>query len=106
MKKYVVCPGTIQSINDGQFHYISSYKLCHLYGVDHKECYFLCHFSDAFTVNNILSEERKDELIYLLPQFRAHHYNLKLMRSVKQIRESAAMPIFLTTREVIDNEEK
>lgn len=36
--KYCLFPGTIQSSNDGQEHYIGPHQLAHLYGVKMREC--------------------------------------------------------------------
>jgi len=38
MKKYLVCPGYVRSITDGQQHYISYGKLIKLYDVNPEEC--------------------------------------------------------------------
>lgn len=37
-RKYIVKPGHITSVNDGDRHYISAHKLIELYRVDAKEC--------------------------------------------------------------------
>ena len=37
-KKYILHPGFIESITDGQKHYITSDNLMRLYGVNPKEC--------------------------------------------------------------------
>lgn len=36
--KYVLHPGYVKSISDGDVHYISAQKLAALYGVDFKKC--------------------------------------------------------------------
>lgn len=37
MKKFAVHPGTIQSLTDGQFHYISGHELARLYQLQEGE---------------------------------------------------------------------
>jgi len=37
--RYVLCPGYVQSNNDGQWHFITAPRLAELYGVDLKECF-------------------------------------------------------------------
>lgn len=37
-KKYIVFPSHIESINDGDIHFISAHKLMSLYNVNPKEC--------------------------------------------------------------------
>lgn len=36
--KYILCPGLVQSQNDGDQHYVTSLMLARLYGVDPREC--------------------------------------------------------------------
>ena len=38
MIKYIICPGTVISKNDGDHHYVSADRLIHLYCVDRREC--------------------------------------------------------------------
>lgn len=38
-KKYILRPGYVTSINDGQLHWITAEKLMALYGVSKDECY-------------------------------------------------------------------
>jgi len=38
MKKYILYPGWVQSINDGEWHYIDGPTLAQLYKVDMKDC--------------------------------------------------------------------
>jgi hypothetical protein len=38
MKKYLICPGWITSINDGDRHFITADELIRLYGVDRAQC--------------------------------------------------------------------
>jgi hypothetical protein len=38
MIKYVLCPGKVISINDGDRHYIGAMQLAKLYGVPVEEC--------------------------------------------------------------------
>jgi len=40
-KKYILHPGYIHSINDGDRHYISAPKLAELYNVSLEECYII-----------------------------------------------------------------
>lgn len=40
-KKYIMEGGYVISINDGQRHYVSGYRLSTLYGVDARQCYVL-----------------------------------------------------------------
>jgi hypothetical protein len=37
-KKYVIHPGLVKSKSDGDVHFISSARLCELYGVRWEEC--------------------------------------------------------------------
>ncbi len=39
--KYVVIAGRVKSKSDGEEHWITSHRLCELYGVDSKECYLI-----------------------------------------------------------------
>lgn len=36
--KYLLCPGVITSVHDGQLHYVGPFALATLYGVDYREC--------------------------------------------------------------------
>lgn len=63
MKKYLVIPGTVVSKNDGQKHFINSKDLCHLYGVDPKECYFASSEQLGHTMG------LPDGLIILTPKY-------------------------------------
>jgi hypothetical protein len=38
VNRYLLCPGTVRSITDGQSHYISSDALARLYNVSPAEC--------------------------------------------------------------------
>lgn len=37
-KKYLVCPGKVESVRDGDWHYISAGQLISLYKVDSRDC--------------------------------------------------------------------
>lgn len=39
MKRFVLCPGYVRSITDGDLHYISSGQLARLYGVNLRDCF-------------------------------------------------------------------
>ena len=36
--RYLLCPGLVQSQNDGQFHHIGAHQLADLFGVSMAEC--------------------------------------------------------------------
>lgn len=38
MKKYLICPGVVKSISDGDLHFISASRLIDLYQVDRNDC--------------------------------------------------------------------
>ena len=38
-KKYLVCPGYVHSIRDGDRHFVTAARLIELYGVNPSECY-------------------------------------------------------------------
>ena len=44
--KYVVMAGMVRSKEDGDLHYVSTLKLCSLYGVDPKDCLLISSKTD------------------------------------------------------------
>lgn len=40
-KKYVVIGGRVQSVNDGDIHYIDALQLCHLYNINPQEAHLV-----------------------------------------------------------------
>jgi hypothetical protein len=61
MKKYLVCPGTVRSLNDGDIHHIGFMDLCRLYGVSPDE---------SVNIENVRAPQRGqyDGLIKLFPR--------------------------------------
>lgn len=70
MPKYIVHPGLVKSISDGEVHYVSFYKLCELYGVSVYDC-FNAGDKDRFTGRKI-----DPKYIHLYPQNKAEDYVL------------------------------
>lgn len=56
MKKYLLLGGSIPSNNDRDVHYISSKRLCELYGVNPRDCYFIDSEEQliGFNLDNLL----------------------------------------------------
>lgn len=59
-KKYVLCPGWIDSENDGDEHYISASELAKLYDVDISDCIILTEINYMFL-------KRDENLTFLYP---------------------------------------
>jgi hypothetical protein len=58
MKKYLVDPGWVTSVTDGDRHYIGAVALMRLYGVDPREC----------VIADRLQSRKNTELIRLTPR--------------------------------------
>lgn len=66
MKKYVLCPGYVQSRMDGQIKFVGAQRLAELYGVPMSECYE----NDAngrWRVGK--TKEQIDSMIWLFPDY-------------------------------------
>lgn len=63
--KYLLCPGKVISIADGQEHYITSNMLIHLYDVLANEC---IEEFDTHKLRGIEGGKKKDDLVELAPQ--------------------------------------
>lgn len=59
--KYLIYPGVITSIHDGEDHYISAGQLINLYRVDPRKCKIVRNERDLFGLN-------LDEYIALTPR--------------------------------------
>jgi hypothetical protein len=66
--KYLVCPGIVKSVNDGQHHYIGPNMLMHLYGVKYDECKIYEPSPNWLPIDYELSFERNINLIKLYPR--------------------------------------
>lgn len=64
MKKYVLCPGEVQSRCDGDWHYIGAARLAQLYKVKMRDC--IVYSEERLTG---YTEEQKERLIWLHPQY-------------------------------------
>lgn len=68
-KKYLVRPGRIRSINDGDLHFIEAEELMRLYGVRRQECIIMGGFRDRGIYGTF---------ILLEPQYSPKAYHLSL----------------------------
>lgn len=50
MKKYIIYPGYITSINDNEQHYISAYQLTKLYNIKEYECIIIENKNDKIGI--------------------------------------------------------
>jgi hypothetical protein len=64
-RKYILHPGSIVSMNDGQTHYITAIKLAGLYGVRMDECYVDSSFA--------LRDVDVSKLIHLWPSYTGNY---------------------------------
>lgn len=51
--KYVIYPGTVRSINDGQTHFINSNQLMQLYNVRPDECLIYPYISGGWSTEDL-----------------------------------------------------
>lgn len=76
MKRYLVRPSEVVSVNDGETHYISARELMELHGVDRRECVIIQPDEDWPRGYGPLHTEelrRKAGLTLLTPAFRGNY---------------------------------
>ena len=64
--KYILYPGEVYSVNDGQVHYVTGNQLMKLYGVSPKDC-ILYHDYMKFT-NDMIPLYPRSDGNYEIPQ--------------------------------------
>lgn len=79
-KKYLVCPGYVKSINDGELHYISAYKLMRLYNVHPREC-IINNYNKFWSKLDSMSDLDKGHLIKLAPRRDGNYNRFKILTS-------------------------
>lgn len=65
-KRYVLHPGPVESISDGQYHFIDASQLASLYGVPLDECYIVDYRKPETHIGIDFTD--KSRLISLYPQ--------------------------------------
>lgn len=65
--KYLLCPGTVQSMHNGELHYISAKRLAELYGVARHECVVFVPSSLCPSIQE--ADALYPGLIHLHPQY-------------------------------------
>lgn len=77
-KKYILCPGWITSISDGDEHFIRASVLADLYGVRFAECHvWPCEEREkGYDTPHAMSPERFKQLICLHPQRFCQDYDI------------------------------
>jgi len=67
-KKYLVCPGPMQSKEDGdEKHHVTSDQLIHLYKVDPKDCHIYVDGKDKF-------RSFPKDMLLLIPRYEREDY--------------------------------
>jgi len=81
-KKYLVCPGWIRSVTDGDWHYVGVENLIKLYGVKKEEC-VIPITGDSETIRKMA---KNSNLTRLVPRPRGDYPTIPNRRSTSLIK--------------------